>query len=378
DNCDTEVPVVFEEESTGTCPDSQVITRTWTATDDCGNSVTHTQTLTVVDTVAPVLSEQPSDATVECDAVPAAIQVTATDNCDNEVPVSFDEQTTETDSVIITRTWSATDDCGNSVTHTQTLTVVDTTAPILTIPEDIVFECGADEISPANYGEASAEDNCDPNPQITMALQKSEGACENTVVMNRVFTATDASGNSSTGTQIITIGDSTPPTIDVSIEHRSFKNRGYLWPPEHKIDDIQLTITATDDCDAPEQLQIEVKVFADEDEMADTGSGTTSPDAKFEPLRLRSERMGATEGGDGRVYMVVVLVTDCSGNMGHMCVTATVPIDQKQYDIDNVLAQAAEAEAACDQFVDYALGELVDVPLGYYVVGVGEEIGNKQ
>ena len=47
------------------CGSSYVMTRTWTATDDCGNASTATQTITIVDTTAPVLTI-PADYTAEC------------------------------------------------------------------------------------------------------------------------------------------------------------------------------------------------------------------------------------------------------------------------------------------------------------------------
>ncbi|MGA1842633.1 MAG: hypothetical protein ACMUIU_18615, partial [bacterium] len=89
DNCDDDVPVVYNEVRTdGDCADNYTLTRTWTATDDCGNEASHTQTITVQDTQAPTFNEDlPSDATVECDAVPDAASITATDNCDDDVPV---------------------------------------------------------------------------------------------------------------------------------------------------------------------------------------------------------------------------------------------------------------------------------------------------
>ncbi|MHC4445123.1 MAG: HYR-like domain-containing protein, partial [Planctomycetota bacterium] len=132
DECDPDPVVSYTDSITpGSCPQEKTITRKWTAKDACGNSSSEDQIITVIDTIAPVLSEHPSDATVECDAVPAAPKVTATDNCDTDVPVLFDEKSTGACPEIITRTWTATDDCGNSVSHTQTLTVVDTTAPVL-------------------------------------------------------------------------------------------------------------------------------------------------------------------------------------------------------------------------------------------------------
>jgi len=64
------------------CGASYVITRTWTATDACGGSSTCEQIITVLDTSAPVLDPAPADITVECDAVPVAATLGATENCD--------------------------------------------------------------------------------------------------------------------------------------------------------------------------------------------------------------------------------------------------------------------------------------------------------
>lgn len=65
-----------------------MLTRTWSASDDCGNTRTSSQTVTVSDTVQPVLTGVPAAAAVQCGAaLPAAPTVTATDNCDTTVPV---------------------------------------------------------------------------------------------------------------------------------------------------------------------------------------------------------------------------------------------------------------------------------------------------
>ena len=79
-----DVPVIFTENSTpGACPQEQTITRIWSAMDECGNNVTHTQVITVVDTTIPEFCNAPTDITVDClQDVPVAEVLGATDNCD--------------------------------------------------------------------------------------------------------------------------------------------------------------------------------------------------------------------------------------------------------------------------------------------------------
>jgi hypothetical protein len=136
DNCDTDVTIAFNETTTpGSCAGNYTITRTWTATDDCNNTISHTQIITVEDTTAPVWAQaMPANVTVQCNAIPAVPAViTATDNCDTDVTIAFNETTTPgscAGNYTITRTWTATDDCNNTISHTQIITVEDTTAPV--------------------------------------------------------------------------------------------------------------------------------------------------------------------------------------------------------------------------------------------------------
>ena len=66
DNCGEVVITVEEVTTAGACAGDYVITRTFTATDDCGNATSATQTITIVDTTAPVLHSVPADYTAEC------------------------------------------------------------------------------------------------------------------------------------------------------------------------------------------------------------------------------------------------------------------------------------------------------------------------
>ena len=65
DNCGAVSIDVSSETTLATLRCNYTITRTFTATDDCGNSSSATQTITVQDTTAPELTI-PADYTAEC------------------------------------------------------------------------------------------------------------------------------------------------------------------------------------------------------------------------------------------------------------------------------------------------------------------------
>ncbi|HRW75698.1 MAG TPA: Calx-beta domain-containing protein, partial [Saprospiraceae bacterium] len=163
-----------QTETPGSCLNQYTLTRTWTATDECDNAVTHTQVIVVEDTTPPVLSALPADQTVECDQVPTPPAVTAMDNCDMDVMVQFAEVRTDGNcphNYSLARTWTATDDCDNSTVHTQTITVQDTQAPVFDgpLPQDVTVEC-------TNIPEAltlTATDNCtDDNPDPVIFINE--------------------------------------------------------------------------------------------------------------------------------------------------------------------------------------------------------------
>ncbi len=114
-------------------PCSQVITRTWVATNPCGVTNTCSQTVFTQDTTPPVIA-CPHDKTVECGSVWAFDQPSAVDACcGNNVSIALLSTFTNSlqkCSTAISRTWSATDCCGNSNTCVQTVTITDTTPPV--------------------------------------------------------------------------------------------------------------------------------------------------------------------------------------------------------------------------------------------------------
>jgi hypothetical protein len=107
------------------CAGSHVITRTWTATDGCGNSSNCVQTITVTDTKAPTITcpgNVSANGGGQCCVAVAIGQATATDDCSavtvtSDAPAQFCVGDT-------TVTWTAADGCGNSSTCRQTVTVL--------------------------------------------------------------------------------------------------------------------------------------------------------------------------------------------------------------------------------------------------------------
>ena len=107
--CASDIPALVDLTATDVCGDATV-TRTivplsevdncgnqqfrveYVAEDECGNMAMTSYVVTVDDNIEPVFSSLPQDLTIACtDAIPAAIELTATDNCGGEVEVSMIE-----------------------------------------------------------------------------------------------------------------------------------------------------------------------------------------------------------------------------------------------------------------------------------------------
>ena len=257
DNCDSNPNLNFSDEiSAGICPNEQLITRTWTITDNAGNTASCVQMISVQDTVQPILTH-PADLTLECgqSTDPSSTgQATATDNCNSnaEIEITYEDQNEfsgcEGGGTIV-RTWVATDACGNSVSSIQHITLQDGAGPALTCPVPVTVDC-QESVDPSQIGMATVSDNCDADPVLDHFDNIEPGNCPNERIVSRTWRAVDGCGNESTCVQTIIIGDLIAPVISV--------------PPPAEIScigdpdpTVTGTATATDNCSNPSLVEID-------------------------------------------------------------------------------------------------------------------------
>jgi len=132
DNCDLNISLDYVETlNTNSCAPNNEIARTWSATDDCGNSTIYTRIITVIDTIAPDFTV-PADINITClediDDLARTGDVTdESDNCGIGLEATYADifnGTFNCDSAyLVQRDWTLVDDCGNSVTKTQYINV---------------------------------------------------------------------------------------------------------------------------------------------------------------------------------------------------------------------------------------------------------------
>src|SRR3990172_6768195 len=183
-------------------------TVTWTAADSSGNVASGQQLVSVVDKTVPVLSS-PSDIIFEATSLNenvidlVAPLVTDVQNViiSNNAPQVFPFGET-----IVT--WTATDKIGNSVSAEQTVTVVDTTSPQIRAPNDILLE--------ATDPDANIVDLDLPWVYDIIGVESYANDAPDSfpIGMTTVtWTGVDTSGNIVTDTQVVTISDTTSPTL---------------------------------------------------------------------------------------------------------------------------------------------------------------------
>jgi hypothetical protein len=133
---------------------------------------------------------------------------------------------------------------------------------------------------------------------------------------------TDSCGETDDDEVVISVVDTTPPTI-----YDVVATPNVIWPPNHKMVEVFVEVDAEDICD-PDPFCMITNVTCNEP-INGPGDGNTEPDWEYteDPLvvLLRAERTG---GGDGRVYTIHIECVDVSGNVKDATVDVIVPHDQ--------------------------------------------------
>jgi hypothetical protein len=234
---------------------------TWTAANDISRA-SCTQTIRVAgnDTQPPVLTIPPdiTTATSTCfvildDELGVA---TASDDCGAVsvvragVPPNFAFPTGTTNI-----TYTATDGAGNRSTAVQHVTVTESPAvrPTITAPPDVTAYTGAGAtgcgttVPNAALGTATASDNC-----LGVTVTTTGVPALNFFPVGETFvtyTATDASGNTSTATQSVKVIDNTPPSItcpaNITLEPTCPTGAVGTWTAPSGSDNCSATTTQT-------------------------------------------------------------------------------------------------------------------------------------
>jgi hypothetical protein len=203
--------------------------------------------------------------------------------------------------------------------------VRDTVAPSISCPAPIVVECTATGGTPAGNSNiaafltgASATDVCTSGLAITNNAPGFFQVSQTTPVL---FSTHDSSFNNASCSSTVKIVDTTAPTIGSATATPSI-----LWPPDHKLTPIAISVSVSDICDPTASCHI-TSVTANEP-INGPGDGNGAPDYTITgnlTLQLRAERSGTLTG---RVYTISVACGDGSGNTSTKTVNVTVPVSQ--------------------------------------------------
>jgi hypothetical protein len=295
--------------------------------DGLTNTVVCNATITIEDTVGPVIALPPSqivEATSPAGA-PATWSPdppTAEDVVDGAVPVTCSHSSgaifpilpPPPASTTTTVTCTAEDLSDNETTGTFNIVVQDTTAPVISnMPADILVpssQPGGGAIvtwpSPTAFDivDQAVAVNCVPPSGSFFPVGTTTVVC----------TASDVRGNSSSKTFTVTVQEIPPvPCITVT--------PGALWPPNHKMRDVAVQIQAPG---IPPPVCAITSVTSTEPVAGQT-YGQFVPDWIFDGLnlQLRAERYDHP----GRTYTVTVTCTSSGGTVASDTVDVVVPHD---------------------------------------------------
>ena len=298
-------------------------TITLTVTDPCGDSDQ--------DTVVIQVSGDTTPPTITC---PGTVASAGSGTCETIVPdlrqmVVVSDNCTPVNELVITQspapgtvlgsgqygvTVTVTDSAGNAASCTTAMTVGDSQPPVIVrSPRYLTVSTGRDcegEV-PSMACHIVARDNCTRSRDLVITQSPEAGTQLPKGEHLIAVTVTDASGNSTTKHVSLRVVDRTPPKI-----HAATATPEVLTPADGTKVLVKVSVTATDNCDEAPASRI-VRVLCDE--RTAPGDIKVMDDLSVRLAASRSSR------GNGRVYKIIILCRDSSGNPAFESVTVRVP-----------------------------------------------------
>jgi len=235
---------------------------------------------------------------------------------DDDITLSLDNSgpySTGTHNVELT----VTDQDGESDSCFAEVTVVDNLDPV---PDTAVLPTVTGQCSATITTYPTATDNC-AGTIIGTTTDPLTYTNQGTYTVTWAFD--DGNGNIAVQEQTVIVKDTTAPSItNISA------NPNTLWPPNHKMVAVTVSVEAEDNCDAAPKSKI--TAVASNEPINGLGDGDTGPDWEITgdlTLNLRAERSGK---GDGRIYTITFQCSDAVGNTTTGTVTVIVPKDKKK------------------------------------------------
>lgn len=191
--------------------------------------------------------------------------------------------------------------------------------------------------------------------------------------------------SSSDGLETVYAGslDQTPPELTISV------SPDQLWPPNHKMVDIVVSIVTSDEYYSDPSVILESVVSSEPDDAPGGGDGNTNGDiqgADFgtddREFQLRAERDAK---GSSRIYTITYKAIDVSGNEAVAVTSVSVPHDQGDLKKHSILADESSSSESYARFqnhpnpfnpetsISYTIPEASHVTLEIYNIS-GERI----
>jgi gliding motility-associated-like protein len=250
DNCSEATVTYSDVIAEGDCPQEYVISRTWTAEDECGNVSTAVQTISVKDNTAPELTCVPMTINLRDNGIYILSQGdirdlvgSVSDNCsaqeDITITVSPRSFSCAHAGQAVPVTVTATDECGNTIQCQTTVTVIDNLAPVINCPEDMIVSTDEGTCSAVVEFEAEVSDNC----EVTTTYSHTSGSEFPLGTTTVTVSATDASGNSAECSFNITVIDNIAPVIECP------ENITVRLEEGSSTAEVEFSVIASDNCE---------------------------------------------------------------------------------------------------------------------------------